>query len=401
MCFTRCKGGLNLNTILVTNGLQSKSLAVVRSLGKQGLRTIVGEKYLFHPSGFSKYASKCLTYPDPVSSEKLFIDWLYDTLQREQCVMYLPTDDDTMRIAVRLQNKIRQLCALPVPSIEGYQIASDKGMTIKHAMNSGVPCPITVHPWFDVVDYLDSELLRTVQDLSFPMVIKPRTSSGSRGIRIAHTPQELVNHYRIIHTKYPNPIIQEYVPSGIKYDVCVAYAQDHTLKGAFVQKQLRNYPIPRGPSTVRESVHEPLLLHYATTLMGTLDWYGVADVEFIVDSRDGQAKLLEVNPRFWSSLHLAVHCGVDFPLLLYLMAHNEHVEPILNYEAGIIGRSLIPFDILHYITNQNRKNMNPSFWSKQLDDIISMNDPLPTLGVIISMFFQAMNPSMWKQMFRR
>jgi len=33
----------------------------------------------------------------------------------------------------------------------------------------------------------------------------------------------------------------------------------------------------------------------------SLDWHGVAMVEFWIDSRDGKPKLMEINPRFWGT----------------------------------------------------------------------------------------------------
>lgn len=38
-------------------------------------------------------------------------------------------------------------------------------------------------------------------------------------------------------------------------------------------------------------------------------------VEWKVDLRDGRPKLMEINPRFWGSLELAVRSGVNFPSL--------------------------------------------------------------------------------------
>ena len=49
--------------------------------------------------------------------------------------------------------------------------------------------------------------------------------------------------------------------------------------------------------------------------MRALNWKGIAMVEWKVDPRDGRPKLMEVNPRFWGSLELAVRSGVDFPVL--------------------------------------------------------------------------------------
>ncbi len=46
---------------------------------------------------------------------------------------------------------------------------------------------------------------------------------------------------------------------------------------------------------------------------GALDWTGVAMVEFKLDARDGVAKLMEINGRFWGSLQLADRRGRRFP----------------------------------------------------------------------------------------
>ncbi len=40
-------------------------------------------------------------------------------------------------------------------------------------------------------------------------------------------------------------------------------------------------------------------------------------VEFKLDPRDNTPKLMEINPRFWGSLALAIESGVNFPYLLY------------------------------------------------------------------------------------
>jgi hypothetical protein len=54
--------------------------------------------------------------------------------------------------------------------------------------------------------------------------------------------------------------------------------------------------------------------------------YGIAGIEFIVDERDGIPKLLEINPRPYGPIQLAVSSGVDFPHLLYRMAVEGDVE---------------------------------------------------------------------------
>lgn len=123
-------------TILVTNGLLNKSLAVVRSLRRQDLRVVVAEKTRIHVSGFSKYAEKSLVYPDPNLFEGQFLDWLRTTITREKVDLLLPTDDDTLRLIVSHQDELRKITRLVVPSEEAFQSASNKALTYTLAEKS-------------------------------------------------------------------------------------------------------------------------------------------------------------------------------------------------------------------------------------------------------------------------
>ncbi|MBL0389003.1 ATP-grasp domain-containing protein [Tumebacillus sp. ITR2] len=385
-----------MTTVLVTNGMQSKSLAVARSLGRRGNTVLVGETVRFHSAGFSKYTAKTLVYPDPKHDPEQWFNWLRETIIREKVDVLYPTDDDTLDIVVHRQEELRGLCHLPIPSLENYLIASDKGETMKLAMKAGLSCPQTFQPIFE--DTVNLDVLRELaHKLEFPVVIKPRMSSGSRGIRFVQTMEELLSLYPDVHAEYPNPLLQECIPPGTKYDVCLSFDSENRLTGSFVQKQIRNYPVSRGPSTVHESVEFPEAIQEALRLMEHLPWYGVVDVEYIQDPRSGQLKLLEINPRFWSSVHLPIRCGVDFPYLLHQHALNLPVDPAYTYQLGVVGRALLPGDTLHYLSNPKRREMQPSFWDFSTpDDTLSKEDPMPTVGFLLCALGFAWNPKMWK-----
>jgi predicted ATP-grasp superfamily ATP-dependent carboligase len=128
-------------------------------------------------------------------------------------------------------------------------------------------------------------------------------------------------------------------------------------------------------------------------------------VEFKVDPRDGIPKLMEVNPRFWGSLQLAIYSGVDFPNLILKMAMGEEVAPVMEYQAGKRCRWLLFGDILHYLNNPNRFQMKPSFFDffdpKTCYDIISRDDPLPVLGSAATFFTFLYDPEMKRFLERR
>ena len=160
------------------------------------------------------------------------------------------------------------------------------------------------------------------------------------------------------------------------------------MTASFAHKRLREYPATGGASTLRESVRRDDIRDMALSLLKALDWFGVAMVEFKLDPRDGIFKLMEINPRFWGSLSLAVAAGVNFPYLLYSMSYGENFKPVEQYQIGKRCRWLLPGDILHFIFNPRRASLLPQFfhlWDRNMAyDILSFEDPLPVLGRILT-----------------
>ena len=172
-------------------------------------------------------------------------------------------------------------------------------------------------------------------------------------------------------------------------------------RAAFVYKRLREYPVSGGPSTLRESVKNDELRDIALRLLESLGWKGLAMVEFRVDRRDGRPKLMEINPRLWGSLHLAIISGMDFPHMLYRMSVDGDVAAQDDYTPGIRCRWLIPGDILHLLSNLRRLKGSPGFFrSNHGDDLLSASDPLPVIGRLSSFLPLIYDKEMRRLLFR-
>lgn len=64
-------------------------------------------------------------------------------------------------------------------------------------------------------------------------------------------------------------------------------------------------------------------------------------IEFKYDEIKKQGWFTEVNPRFWGSVGLAINAGVNFPYLLFQMAIDGDVEPVLSYKEGLKAKWLL------------------------------------------------------------
>jgi D-aspartate ligase len=86
-----------------------------------------------------------------------------------------------------------------------------------------------------------------------------------------------------------------------------------------VVKRRRQHPLQFGrASTYVETVHIPILEEVSERFLRAMDYYGLVEVEFKLDPRDSQYKLLDVNARTWGFHSLGASAGVDFAHMLYL-----------------------------------------------------------------------------------
>jgi len=381
--------------VLVTDGHFRKTLAVVRSLGRRGVQVTVGERTYLNTSFFSRYCTKRLIYPSPRQTPGQFIEFFLREIKKNHYDCVFPMEEETLLLLAKYHSEISQYTYLLSPDIVKIEFVRDKGNLMQFSEKIGIPAPRTFYaaPSRRFSDN-GEEGGKTVaiegeggspSSVPFPAVIKPRISSGSLGIVYVKKKEDLIPSYRRVHERFPFPIIQEWIPDGGGvYGFSALYDEASKVKAAFVHRKLRMYPVQGGPSTLGEGVDHPRLMEMGLALFNALNWVGVGMAEFKVDPRDGIPKLMEINPRFWGSLQLAVASGVDFPYLMLKMANGESFEPILHYAVGKRFRWLLLGDLFHFVNNPNRFHLHPSFFDffdpNTFYDVISKDDPLPFLG---------------------
>jgi predicted ATP-grasp superfamily ATP-dependent carboligase len=311
-----------------------------------------------------------------------------------------PMEEETLLLLARHRSEIAKYTSLLIPDSKEIEFVRDKGNLLRFAEAHGIPTPKTFYgpPTPTLPPWGGGE--------SEGYVIKPRISSGSFGIAYVKKREDLIPLYQKVHAQYPFPLVQEWIPDGGgTFGFSALFDDGSHVKAAFIHKKLRMYPIQGGPSTLREGVQHSQIMELGLSLLKSLNWTGVAMAEFKVDPRDGIPKLMEVNPRFWGSLHLAIISGVDFPYLILKMARGDQFDPVLSYTMGKRCRWLLFGDILHFLSNPHRFHLDPSFFHffdpDTSYDIISQEDPLPILGAMATFSTFLYDPEMKRFLERR
>ncbi|MFW6195840.1 MAG: ATP-grasp domain-containing protein [Thermoplasmatota archaeon] len=365
--------------VLVLDGRSLASLSIVRSLGSKGMEIHCGESFRSNLTSYSKYVSKKIIYPSPKDSPDEFIIDILKIIKKNDYDFIVPVRDDTTLLLAKYKEDISKYTNVYLADYEKIKKLNDKGETVKLARQSGVPVPKTYFP-----EDMDIEEIKKEAD--YPVLIRPRIGSGSRGIKYISSENEFDKGYSDVKKRYGTPIVQEYVDKNGYSTACVLLDENQNTIGEFSYERTKEYPISGGPTVVGISHDDKETKRYATNLLKSVGWKGPAEVEFILD-QDGNPRLLEVNPRFWMPLNLAVQSGVDFPLLVYQLSQDDEIELVEKYKLGVKYRWLIPNEFL-WLISEKRKNEEYKEFVDFLDDnlcygSISKDDPLPVIGTVI------------------
>lgn len=92
-------------------------------------------------------------------------------------------------------------------------------------------------------------------------------------------------------------------------------------------RDVHDEPTRRGTMSLRRSWDNPELVDDAVRRLRHLGWQGAAMLEYRVRDKDGSFDFIELNPRFWQSLHLDLLAGIDFPRLQMMWFEGREVPP--------------------------------------------------------------------------
>ena len=150
---------------------------------------------------------------------------------------------------------------------------------------------------------------------------------------------------------------------------------------------MRQHPREFGrAATYVETIDLPEIEEMSERFLRAINFYGIVEVEFKQDPRDGQYKLLDINARAWGFHGLGSVAGVDFPYLLFADQFGEHSEPS-RAKAGLGWLRLLAdlpvaaSDMLDgYLTFG-------SYWSSlrrtRVESVFCLKDPLPSLAELV------------------
>lgn len=307
-------------------------LAVARSLGRRGIEVHLTSATLEGAGASSRYVSAVHTLPVYEHGGDRWLERVQDLVAAHSYDLLVPTSDSSLAQTLRHHPDLGARVA--IPNVEAAEVFLDKAATRDLAERLGVP----VSPGGLLKGGDEAAILEQVR---MPAVLKRRFSYrlGEKvqksKVQIVKSADELKQAIR--DTRFE--LIEEFLPGycrGVSVLAC-----DGEVLVAHQHRRLRQEH-PTGPSSSRISEKcDPVLLGWTTAMVAATNLTGVAMFEYRHSPKTGKTHLLEVNPRFWGSLPLALACGADFPALVNAMLmEGRKPEQTIGTRPGVVKRSL-------------------------------------------------------------
>ena len=362
-------------------------LGVARSLGPRGIPVYILDD---QPSisQFSRYVTQVIRVSD-LRDERTTVDAVLKVGRRFglQGWVLFPTRDEHVAAFSRYRPELAEYFRVTTPAWDTVKWAWDKKNSYELAEKLGIPVPQT---W----SIRSSDELPALYD-RVPLAIKPAIkenffyATGAKAWR-ANTPEQLHQLFdkAISLIKADEILIQEIIPGdgSQQFSFCAFY-RDGRVHSSLVARRCRQHPREFGrAATFVESTEMPLIEELSERFLKRIDYYGLVEIEFKHDFRDGRYKLLDVNARTWGFHSIGLAAGVDFPYLLFADQMALPVGPCRG-RAGVGWLRLLT-DLPTAFSDMFGGHLSvrsyiESLKSVRIESVFCKEDPLPSLGEVL------------------
>jgi predicted ATP-grasp superfamily ATP-dependent carboligase len=357
-------------------------LAIARSLGRMGVPVYSVDGARWEPALSSRYCRGRFRLDIERDPAEESVWNLVDIGRRLGRPILIPaTDRGAIWVADHagsLQHGFRLSC----PPAELVRQLCDKSTMQQLARQCGVPTAISTVPRSqrDVEQFLATAV--------FPIMVKATDAVRLRqrvgGTKfLVHTRSELLELYsRAEDREEPNLLLQEFIPGEDWMFDGYFDANSRCLFGV-TGKKIRRFPVNTGVTSLGICLRNDAVEKTTLDFMRAIGYRGILDIGYRRDSRSGQYKVLDVNPRIGCTFRLfAATNGMDVARALYL---DMTGQPVPSARAAEGRKWLVEdFDLLSALRSWREGALGLKEWAKSLRGVqevacFSLDDPLPFL----------------------
>jgi UDP-2,4-diacetamido-2,4,6-trideoxy-beta-L-altropyranose hydrolase len=229
-------------------------------------------------------------YCIPAAGSPQFLPEMRAICQREKVDVVVPLVDEELMPLQELATSLNIL----TPRARFIETCLDKHQLSRALAQHSIPGPKT---------FLASE---DFSSLTYPVILKPRTGRGSRGVMRIDSPKEMQSALEAAAWTRNELIVQEYI-DGPEFTVSVVVWRDGVVQ-AVVPKEII---AKKGVTQMAVTRRNPGIERLCRNLQAALRADGPFNVQLRLDPKSGEPLTFEINPRYSTTVTHTMAAGVD------------------------------------------------------------------------------------------
>jgi D-aspartate ligase len=276
-------------------------MGIVRTLGRLDLAVYVVHDDRWAPPDSSRYLAGKFTSNFDDAAPDGFLEDLLDVGRKiGRHSVLIPVDDVTALFVDDHAEPLKAWFMFPDQPAGLARSPSSKQELGLLCQRLGIPTPEMAVPQSrgDAAAFAEQAQFPVVVKAIDPMLLRQRV--GARSVVIVDSPDALLEAYETMNVDgTPNSPLQEYIPGGPESIWMFNGYFDNRSEClfGFTGTKLRQYPPYTGPACLAVRRRNPPLEQATKAFLKTIGYRGIVDLGYRYDSREGDYKLLDVNPR--------------------------------------------------------------------------------------------------------
>lgn len=313
---------------LVPDAHLNAAVAGIRGLGLGGMRVMALGPSWTSPGLWSRHAAARAVGPSVVTAPAALGDRIARLAADHGPLVVYPSREETIDLMLSASGWAGVV--LPFPGGKVLQQVRNKSELERTATAAGLKTPVGLFE--GTAAELGGHRFR------WPVVVKPaQPVSALKTARLAGDEREL--QWLLGGVPAAERLLVQERVKGPLVSLELVIDREGRLVARFQQVTHRTWPSAAGSIALATSVEpDEGLVSRTAAMLAELGYWGLAQVDFI-ETPSGFT-LLDVNPRFYRCLPLAVACGTNLPALWHAVAVGRPVGTPGSYRTGMTYRWL-------------------------------------------------------------
>ncbi|MBP1614919.1 MAG: ATP-grasp protein [Bacteroidetes bacterium] len=224
----------------------------------------------------------------------------------------LPFVDPAIEVASQLKS-LHPEVFIPCSSAELCRIMFDKQISNEWFISQDVPVP---------------QSYATGGEILFPVIMKPRVGSASKGIKVVYNEEDF---REVAHPE--TYLIQEYIADSEEYTVDCYISQTGKIISVVPRIRLE---VAGGEVMSSRTLKDETIIKLSEKIIAAGVFQGPVTIQFIRDKKNGATYVMEINPRLGGGVIVSIAAGADIPAFILAESEGECLQPVTDWKENTL-----------------------------------------------------------------